>query len=239
MRRLQGRALLLAVSSLIFVAGHAPVFAGQLAGEEGVKLQAPAGERPVKIVLSGETVLPNGRLITPIGVHVKVAPHPYGLALSPDGKTLVTSNSGTQPFSASIITHLDSPEPQVVQIPPGFKSADADPRSVFLGVAVGTDNRTLYLSEGDNGQVGIFDLVSRRRLNSLTLDGTYQGRTYRNSLTGALQLSPDGRRLYVLDLGHFRLVIFDTESKQIISSIPVGRLPFGLAIAPNGRFAYV
>ena len=239
MHRLQGRALLLAVFSLIFAAGHTPLFAGQLAGKEGLKLQAPAGERPVKIVLSGETVLPNGRLITPIGVPVKVAPHPYGLALSPDGKTLVTSNSGTHPFSASIITHLDSPEPQVVQIPPGFKSSDSDPQSVFLGVAVGTDNRTLYLSEGDNGQVGIFDLVSHQRLNSLTLDGTYQGKTYRNSLTSALQLSPDGRRLYVLDLGHFRLVIFDTESKQIISSIPVGRMPFGLAISPDGRFAYV
>ena len=64
-----------------------------------------------------------------------VAPYAYGLALSPDGKTLVTSNSGTNPFSASIITQLDSPKPQVVQIPPGFKPADADPDSVFLGVA--------------------------------------------------------------------------------------------------------
>jgi len=96
----------------------------------GVQLQAPAGERPVKIDPAGETILPNGRLITPLGTHVKVAPHPYGLALSTDGRTLVTANSGTAPFSMSIITELASPEPQVVQIPPGFKSTEADPDSV-------------------------------------------------------------------------------------------------------------
>jgi YVTN family beta-propeller protein len=204
-----------------------------------VELQAPAGERPVKIDSAGETTLPNGRLITPLGKHVKVAPHPYGLVLSPDGRTLVTANSGTHPFSVSIVTELEGPAPQVVQIPPGFKSADADPDSVYLGIAIGPDSRTLYLSEGNNGRVGIFDLVTHQRLYSLSLDGTFQGRTYSNSLTGALQLTPDGRYLLVLDLAHFRLVIIDTEAKQIASSVPVGRMPFGLALSPDGTRAYV
>jgi DNA-binding beta-propeller fold protein YncE len=203
------------------------------------ELQAPAGNRRTGIDPSGESILPNGRLIAPLGKQVKVAPHPYGLALSPDGKTLVTVNSGTQPFSISILTGLDSPEPQVAQIPPGFKSADADPESVFLGAAIAPDNRTLYVSEGDNGKIGIFDLGTRQRLASLSLDGTFQGTAYKNSLTGALELTPDGRRLLALDLAHFRLVIVDTQSKQIVSSLPVGRMPFGLALSPDGRRAYV
>ncbi|MBI1983279.1 MAG: hypothetical protein HYS61_03680, partial [Acidobacteria bacterium] len=193
----------------------------------------------MKIDPAGETILPNGRLLTPVGRHVKVAPHPYGLALSPDGKTLVTANSGTSPFSFSIITDLESDQPKVVQIPPGFKSADADPESVFMGVAVAPDNRTLYLSEGDNGRVGIFDLTTHERLDSLTLDGEFQGTTYSNSLTGEMKLSPGGRHLFVLDLAHFRLVVIDTEAKRIISSTPVGRLPFALALSPDGRRAYV
>jgi DNA-binding beta-propeller fold protein YncE len=239
MRSLTWRAVLLTFSSVLLVSEHVLLLARQGAGQGNLELRAPAVERPVKIDLSGQTILPNGRLITPLGNHVKVAPHPYGLALSPDGKTLVTANSGTHPFSASIITQLDSPKPQVVQIPPGFKPADADPDSVFLGVAVGPDNRTLYLSEGNNGRVGIFDLVTHQRLYSLSLDGSFQGKTYANSLTAALQLSSDGRRLFVLDLAHFRLVILDTHSKQIVSSLPVGRMPFGLALSPEGRFAYV
>jgi YVTN family beta-propeller protein len=239
MRSRTPRVLLMSFFALLFIAPEAAIMARQRAANAMPELHAPAGDRRVKIDVSGETILPNGRLITPLGRHVKVAPHPYGLALSPDGKTLVTANSGTQPFSASVITELESPAPQVAQIPPGFKPADADPDSVFLGVAVAPDNRTLYLSEGNNGRVGIFDLVTRQRLYSLSIDGTFQGKTYANSLTASLLLSPDGRRLYLLDLAHFRLVILDTNSKQIVSSIAVGRMPFGLALSPDGRFVYV
>jgi DNA-binding beta-propeller fold protein YncE len=205
----------------------------------GFPLSAPAGNKPAKIDPHGESILPNGRLITPLGRQVKVAPHPYGLALSPDGKTLVTVNSGTKPFSVSILTGLGDPQPQVAQIPPGFDSADADPESVFLGAAIAPDNRTLYISEGDNGKIGIFDLVTHQRLDALSLDGTYLGATYKNSLTGAILLTPDGRHLLALDLAHFRLVIVDAQSKQILSSIPVGRMPFGLALSPDGKRAYV
>ena len=202
-------------------------------------LQAPAGNKPTRINPSGETVLPNGRLITPLGKQVKVAPHPYGLVLSPDGKTLVTVNSGTKLFSISIITGLASEQPQVAQIPPGFNSSDADPESVFLGAAIAADNHTLYVSEGNNGKIGVFDLVTHARLDSLSIDGIFGGVTYKNSLTAALELTPGGHRLLVLDLAHFRLVILDTASKQILSSTPVGRMPFGLALSPDGTRAYV
>jgi YVTN family beta-propeller protein len=239
MRSRTRRVLLMSFFALLFIAHDAAIPAQQEAANAMVELRAPAGVRPVKIDLAGETVLPNGRLINPLGRQVKVAPHPYGLALSPDGKTLVTANSGTHPFSVSIITELDSGEPRVAQIPPGFKPADADPDSVFMGVAVGPDNRTLYLSEGNNGRIGIFDLTTHQRLYSVSIDGAFQGKTYANSLTASSQLSPDGRRLYVLDLAHFRLVILDTDSKDVVASIPVGRMPFGLALSPDGKFAYV
>jgi DNA-binding beta-propeller fold protein YncE len=202
-------------------------------------LQAPAGRLPAKINPRGMTVLPNGRLITPFGKQVKVAPHPYGLALSPDGKTLVTVNGGTNPFSASILTDIFGLAPRVAQIPPGFKSSDADPESVFLGASIARDNRTLYLSEGNNGKVGIFDLVTHQRLGSLSLDGEFQRKTYNNSLSGELLLSHDSKALYVLDLAHFRLVVFDTRSKQVIASLAVGRMPFGLALARDGKRVYV
>ncbi|HVB28192.1 MAG TPA: bifunctional YncE family protein/alkaline phosphatase family protein [Terriglobia bacterium] len=204
-------------------------------------LAAPAGVRPTEIVPSGETVLPNGRLITPQGVQVKVAPHPYGLALSRDGKMLVTSNSGTWPFSVSIISDLSSSKPQVGQIPPGYppKRSETDPESVYLGVAIGPNKRTLYVSEGNNGRIGIFDLKTRRDLGAFSLDGRYGGKTYRHSLAGEIKLSPDGRNLYVLDLAYFRMVVFDTHSRRMIASAPVGRLPFGLALSPDGKTAYV
>jgi YVTN family beta-propeller protein len=206
------------------------------------ELAAPAGMLPTKIVPDGATILPNGRRITPGGIHVRVAPHPYGMALSPDGRTLVTVNSGTSPFSLSIVTHLDSDHPTVAQIPPEGKSSDADPKSVFLGVAIAPDNRTVYVSEGNNGRVGIFDTITHQRLGTLSLDDpspSEPGVETRYSLTGDMKLSPDGRHLYVLDLGHFRMVVFDTASRKIVAAIPVGRMPFGIALSSDGGHAYV
>ena len=224
-----------------------PQFSSPAPGaEKRGELRAPAGNRPVEIHPDGETVLPNGRLITPLGKHVKVAPHPYGLALSPDGQTLVTANGGTSPFSVSVITELGSDQPKVVQIPPGTKASsgddddDATPAtSVFLGVAIAPDNRTLYYSEGDNGRLGIIDLATHKKLDSISVDGAFQGKTYQHSLTGELKLSPDGRHVYVLDLAHFRMVVIDAAAKQIVSSVAVGRMPFGLAVSPDGKRVYV
>ena len=48
---------------------------------------APAGTRYTAIDKSGETIIPNGRIVTPVGKSITVAPHPYGLTLSPDGNT--------------------------------------------------------------------------------------------------------------------------------------------------------
>jgi len=47
---------------------------------------APAGNLYTSINKNGITVLPNGRLLTPAGKSLVVAPHPFGLALSRDGK---------------------------------------------------------------------------------------------------------------------------------------------------------
>ncbi|MGH9434910.1 MAG: bifunctional YncE family protein/alkaline phosphatase family protein [Terriglobia bacterium] len=231
--------LLLAVFAAAIFPAPRTARAQQFDAIAGAELEAPAGSRPTHIDRSGVTVIANGRLITPRGVQVTVAPHPYGMVLSPDGKTLVTVNSGTAPFSISIITRLASARPTVTQIPPGFKTSDADPKSVYIGAAIAPDNRTVYVSEGNNGRIGIFDLVTRQRVGGLDLDGAFKGVIYRDSLTGDLRLSPGGHYLYALDLAHFRLVVFDTRSRETVASLPVGYLPFGIALSPGGRTLYV
>jgi len=56
-------------------------------------VSAPAGELYTTVDEEGKTVIPNGRFITPAGRSYEVAPHPYGLAISSDGKSVVTVNS--------------------------------------------------------------------------------------------------------------------------------------------------
>jgi DNA-binding beta-propeller fold protein YncE len=213
------------------------------AGRRGgfVEFSAPAGDRPTHIDPTGETVLPNGRLITPEGVQVIVDPHPYGLALSPDGKLLVTANTGTWPFSISIIKGLDGSAPGVQRIPPVYpaKGSEVQPSSVYMGVAIAPDNRTAYVSEGDTGKIDAFDLQVGQRSQVFTLDSQLNGKVYRHSFTGALALSPDGSLLYALDLAHFELVVIETRGGIIRWRVAVGRLPFAVAVSPGGDHIYV
>src|SRR5690606_36064086 len=62
---------------------------------------------------------------------------------------------------------------------------------------------------------------------------------YANGYTGDLRLSPDGRTIYALDQSNFRYLVIDREQRCVTRSIPVGRYPFGLALHPSGRRAYV
>ena len=213
------------------------------AGKAGapVELSAPAGDLPTHIDPRGQTVLPNGRFITPAGVQVTVEPHPYGLALTPDGKTLVTANVGMWPFSLSVITGLAGKTPSVQMIPRIYPPRDSelDPTSVYMGLALAGDNRTAYVSEGDTGKINAFDLKLGQRSQVIALNGEFNGKTYRHSFSGALALAPDGKYLYALDLAHFELVVIDTRSGGVRSRVGVGRLPFSVAVSPDGQRIYV
>ena len=145
------------------------LFAGscQTQQNELIILSAPAGSRYTSIDKNGTTILPNGRLITPSGKNLVVAPHPFGLALSSDGETAVTANSGTDPLSISIITNLTSAAPVARQIPPGFSTDEGVLESVFMGLAISSDNSKVYVSAGQQNSILVFDLASGEKTDSV------------------------------------------------------------------------
>ena len=122
-------------------------------------LTAPAEEKFVTINMNGETVLPNGRIITPVGKSILVAPHPYGLTLSHDGNTAITANSGVSPLSITIIRDILSDHPSVQQIPPGPATDKGVLASVFMGLAVSNDNKLVYVAGGQENKIFIFDIT--------------------------------------------------------------------------------
>ncbi|MEM7109679.1 MAG: hypothetical protein AAF519_15750, partial [Bacteroidota bacterium] len=97
-------------------------------------ISAPAKNEYCKIDFKGATIIPNGRIIRPLGITHQIAPHPYGLALSHDGQTAITSNSGTIPFSISILRQVTSSEIDIQQVPEGAKNDEGLLEAVFMGV---------------------------------------------------------------------------------------------------------
>jgi hypothetical protein len=63
----------------------------------------PAGERTAARRQGGETILPGGRLVAPLGKQYTTGPGPFGLAVSPDGKTAVTANGGPNRYSVTVL----------------------------------------------------------------------------------------------------------------------------------------
>jgi DNA-binding beta-propeller fold protein YncE len=205
-------------------------------------------------------VLPSGRLVTPAGTEVSVdAPKPFGLALSPDGKALATINSGTTPFSVTLVTDLASSAPRTTRI--GVWSS-------FMGLAFSPDGSRFYASGGESGLVLVGDTTSARFVGVVNLNGAAHPLAapldpaaapsphFKGTYPGRLALSRDGRYLYVVDQGAFQVDVIDTRLMQtgidgsgrilepnnlsaVVSRIPAGRYPFDVALSPDGKKLYV
>jgi DNA-binding beta-propeller fold protein YncE len=209
----------------------------RLAGQ--VIITSPAGSLPAAIHRDGRTVIPNGRILTPEGRQITVAPHPYGLVLSPDGNTLVTANSGTSPLSISIIHDIRSEHPVVQQVPPGVETRKGILASVFMGLAISPDNKTLYVSGGQENKIYLFDLETGEGRGAIDCAYTSDTADYSNGYIGDMVLNKAGDKLYVVDQIGFRLVIIDVPSGKIIRNVRTGRYPFGIALSPDERTVYV
>jgi len=202
-------------------------------------VSAPAGNRYCEVAKSGETIIPNGRILTPMGKQITVAPHPYGLVLSPDGTVAVTANSGTNPFSISVIKNLDSDDIQVTQIPEGPDNDKGVLESVFMGLAITNDNKNVYVSGGNSNNIYVFDLNTSQKVDSINCASSWNGNEYSYGYLGDLVLSTDGNTLYVVDQINFCLNIIDIKQRKLVNRVRVGRYPFGVTLSPDGKKAYV
>jgi len=202
-------------------------------------ISSPSGEQFTHINKTGTTVIPNGRLLTPEGKSIVVAPHPFGLTLSPDGNTAVTANSGIKPLSITIIRNILSDNPEVQQIPPGPSTDKGVLASVFMGLAVSKDNSVVYVAGGQENKIFIFDLKTGEKNGFIDCSLITDSLDYSDGYIGDLVLSKDGKKLYAVDQIGFRMIIADTETNQLEHSVPVGRYPFGICLSPDEKKVYV
>ena len=198
-----------------------------------VMLTVPGYDEFCRIDTNGKTILPSGRYVTPAGNTIRITHDPFGMAISPDGQKAVTLHNG-------VFTIIDLPSLSATRVP-GYDGKLVSPFSngSFLGVAFSTDSKKIYLSGGDNGAVLIYDILRMERVDSISLNGTLDNENFGDSFTSDLTLDEKTNSLLVLDRGNFRLVIIDLTTKKIKASVNVGRQPFGVALSPDGKMAFV
>ena len=193
-------------------------------------------------------VTPVNQRLTPAGFTLELPGlRPQVLALSPDGKILVTSGKSSELIVLDPKTHAirqkvalpnekQEPTPDVVS--PNILKPDTDGLLSFTGLVFSPNGRRLFLSNV-NGSIKVF---------SVAMDGTVtpahslllpEARAPRRKaeIPAGLAVSPDGSRLYVCGNLSNRLLELDATTGKVLRTWAAGVAPYDVVLI-KGR-AYV
>ena len=204
---------------------------------------------PAPVTFRPRTALPVDQVVAPIGIQVDLPRlRPQVLALSPDGRLLITSGRTQE------IVIVDPETGGIKQRVPFPAEAFGDPRSVspsenilepgdegqvsYTGLAFSPDGKRLYLSNV-NGSIKVFDVRPGGEVSGLfSIPLPSAGAPRRaEEIPAGIAVSNDGKRLYVaLNLSN-RLGEFESEDGRLLRLFDVGVAPYDVVLA--GKKAYV
>ncbi len=178
--------------------------------------------------------LPIDQVLTPDGAQTALPQvRPNVIALSPNGRTLVTSGVTGELF---VLEPETGAILQRVPLPPGAM-ADAKAQASFTGLAFAPDGRRLYLSDMD-GTIKVFAVAAGAVTGQASWPLPPANAPRRiEEIPAGLAVSPDGRRLYIAGNLSNTLLELDTATGQILRRIDVGVEPYDVVLV--GATAYV
>jgi YVTN family beta-propeller protein len=194
------------------------------------------------------TVLPVNQVLTPLGRQIDFAGRPQVIALSPDGKTLVTSGKNHELVVLDPVTgefrqrvampdeKVNEPQPEVVS--PNILTPDKKAQVSFTGLVFSHDGKRIFLSNV-NGSVKVFRVGDDGVISpshSIPLPQANAPRRKQEIPTG-LALSGDGAKLYVCGNLSNQLLELDSETGKLTRAFEVGVAPYDVVLA--GGKAYV
>lgn len=104
---------------------------------------------------------------------------------------------------------------------------------VVVGGAIGIQAQTRSYVASPNGTITVLDTQTNAVIDTITVctDSTC------SPLIPAV--TPNGARLYVTNVSQNTVSVIDTLTNTVIDTITVGQSPWGIAITPDGKRAYV
>ena len=171
-------------------------------------LGSPAGRQYAKVVPGGVTILPNGRVVTPVGTRTYTGENLFNVVVSPDESITVGMSDG-----------------QIHVFGPGWHNI-IKPKNWSPAAAFSPDGHSLYVSEGDEGEIAEYDTQTWvRKPGDIAVNPGSDKDAYINDIA----ISPDGKFLYAVDVTNEQFDILDLKSKTVLSRVKAGREPYALS----------
>jgi DNA-binding beta-propeller fold protein YncE len=188
-------------------------------------------------------------VLTPAGRVVELPGlRPQALALSPDGRLLVTAGKSSElvvvePGTGAIrqrgaLPHDQQREPQPSSVSPNLLQPDQKGQLSFTGLIFSPDGRRIFLSNV-NGSIKVFAVAPDGTVapsHSLPLPPADAPRR-REEIPSGLALSADGTRLFVCGNLSNRLLELDPVTGVVHRTFDVGVAPYDVVLV--GDRAYV
>jgi DNA-binding beta-propeller fold protein YncE len=162
----------------------------------------------------GTTLLPNGWRLAPAGVHVNTGELPLNMAVTPDGRFTLTMNNGMRDQS---ITVVDNKAWRVVQTVPLRKG--------WVGLKFFDNGGKFAVSGGNDNRIFIYSFAAdtARLIDSVVIAPPWP--TAKIWCAG-LDITPDGKDLYVCGKESDSLYVIDLEHLQLRKRIWLPAKPY-------------
>jgi YVTN family beta-propeller protein len=190
---------------------------------------------------------PVNQLVAPGGTLVELpGMRPQALALSPDGKLLVTAGLTHEvvvvdPATGKILQHVSLPSDQAQEPEPvstAIISPDEKAQVSFTGLVFSPDGSRIYLSNV-NGDIKVFGVQPDHKvvpLFSIPLPPA-KAPLRTSEIPAGIAVSPDGKKIYVaLNLSN-RLAELDATTGRVLRIWDVGVAPYDVALADRKIYA--
>lgn len=192
-------------------------------------------------------ITPVNQLVTPAGIQVTLpGMRPNALALSPDGRVLVTSGLLHEllvldPVTGHIRQHVEFPADkagEAAALSSAILNADDRAKLSFTGLTFSPDGTRIYLSNV-NGDIKVFGVSADgtvSALYSLPLPAA-NAPTRKDEIPAGIAVSADGKKIYVAGNLSNRLIEMDAATGRVLRIWNVGMAPYDVVL--RGNKAYV
>jgi YVTN family beta-propeller protein len=165
----------------------------------------------------------------PISLTVKKTQYEYsvGIAITSDGTTLYVA---TTVNVAVLAVDLSASPPSVSIVSENF----GNPTIKSIAISETSNGTYLYLASQSSNEVLAMD-ASTGKVTSIANTSTSKYFSQPN----AIAMTPDGTLAYVTNSKNSTVVVIDTESNTVSTTIPCGSTTTGIAIRSDQNYAYV